>query len=125
MPHDSRASGNCPERSFEELERSGVACAAGQAQVTSNRGHAGDIRLKKPMSGEDRDALANLCQLGVMVRRGDRKGYGTATQVLATNDIAARLKARGFAVSSFDQQTMYPSNKGKRLYVEMSNASSD
>lgn len=32
MPHESRVSGNCPERSNEELERSGVGCAAGQAQ---------------------------------------------------------------------------------------------
>lgn len=124
MPHESQASGNCPEHAFEDLERSGVGCAAGQAQV-KRAANIGNTRLRKPMSGEDRDALANLCRLGVMVRRGDRKGYGTEAQVFATNDIAARLKARGFAVSSFDQQTMYPSDKGKRLYAEMSNASAD
>lgn len=33
MPTDSRASGNCPERPFVESERSGVACAAGQAHT--------------------------------------------------------------------------------------------
>ncbi len=31
MPHKGRASGNCPERNDKELDRSGVACAAGQA----------------------------------------------------------------------------------------------
>lgn len=119
MPHESRVSGNCPERNNEELERSGVGCAAGQAHTPSNRGHAGDIRLKKPMSEEDRQALINLCRNGKMIRRGDASGYGTETQALATNDVAARLKARGFAVSSFDQQTMYPSDKGKRLFAEI------
>lgn len=125
MPHESRASDNSltPSR-IRSGEVSEVVCAAGQASSFSNRGHAGDLRLKKPMAPEDREALTNLCRNEKMIRRGDGQGYGTETQTLATSIVAARLKARGFAVSSFDQRTMYPSDKGKRLFAEMKNASS-
>lgn len=41
MSHKGRASGNCPERSNEELERSGVACAAGDFPLRFAIDHPG------------------------------------------------------------------------------------
>lgn len=121
MPHKSRASGNCPERSFEELERSGVGCAAGVAHVQSNRGHPGDMRIKRPIADEDREALRRLVEVGNMIRRSDGR-YGTAREPLITGAIVARLKVRQLAVSGFDRKSVAPSDKGRRLYAEMKNA---
>jgi hypothetical protein len=78
----------------------------------------GDTRLKKPIADEDREAVRRLIEAGKMIRRADGR-WGTASRPLITGAVAARLKARSLAVSAFDKQTMYPSDKGKRLYAEM------
>lgn len=118
MPHEGRVSGNCPERSNKELERSGVGCAAGQAHVLSNKGHPGDMRLKKPIADEDREALKRLVEVGRMIRRTDGR-YGTAREPMITQGIVARLKQRDLAVSGFDRKSIAASDKGRRLYAEM------
>jgi hypothetical protein len=125
MTHESRASDNCPERSDKELSRSGVACAAGPARPMWGAGRPGDMSFKKPIADEDREALKRLVETGKMIRRKDGR-YGTAAKAMITNVIAARLKARELAVTGYGKpRTMYPSDKGRRLYAEMSDAGSN
>jgi hypothetical protein len=71
---------------------------------------------------EDREALKRLVETGKMIRRKDGR-YGTAAKAMITNVIAARLKARELAVAGYGKpRTMYPSDKGRRLYAEMNDA---
>ncbi len=122
MPTDGRAGDNSltPSR-IRNGEGSEVACAAGQAQAPSNRGHAGDMRFKKPIADEDREALRRLIEAERMIRRSDGR-YGTPKEALITGAIVARLKQRDLAVSGFDRKTIAPSDKGRRLYAEMNDA---
>jgi hypothetical protein len=125
MPTDGRAqSVSVPDEAGATMPHQDDMRAAGQAYGPWNTGRPGDTRLKKPVAKEDREALKRLVEAGRMIRRGDGR-YGTTAKPLITNVVAARLKARELAVSGFDKQkTMYPSDKGRRLYAEMkSNAS--
>lgn len=106
MPHDSRASGNCPEHTFEELERSGVACAL-QAQVRS-----GGITILKRIAADQHRHLVELVSLVRMFRRSD--GYGTQDKTLMPFAIATVLKARRLAVAGFSHD-MVATERGKLL----------
>lgn len=66
--------------------------------------------IKKPITPEDREALRRLCKLGKMIRRSDGS-YGTPKQELIACDVAARLKARRFAIPGFDRE-LVPTAKG-------------
>ncbi len=112
MPDKGRASGNCPERSNEELERSGVACAAGQAQVSTPQ--------YKPISIEHRKCLAHLVQVGRMIRRTDGS-YGTEAEMMMPNSIAVDLKSRRFAVAGFNKD-IAATDRGRKLLRETDNA---
>jgi hypothetical protein len=120
MPTDGRAqSVSVPDEAGATMPHRDDVCAAGQAYGPWNTGRPGDMRLKKPVADEDREALKRLVEAGRMIRRGDGR-YGTPAKALITSVVAARLKARELAVSGFDKQkTMYPSDKGRRLYAEM------
>jgi hypothetical protein len=120
MPHESRTSSNSLDPScIRSDDDSGAGCAAGQARAMWGAGNPGDTRLKNPVSTEDREALKRLVEAGRMIRRSDGR-YGSAAKAMMTQANAQRLKARELAVSGFDKQkTMYPSDKGRRLYAEM------
>lgn len=112
MPHESRVSGNFPERSNKELERSGVGCAAGQAHVGTP--------CFKPISAEHRSCLTRLVEIGRMIRRIDGS-YGTDSEMMMPNAIAVDLKNRRFAAAGFDK-CIVPTERGLKLLREKNNA---
>lgn len=112
MPHEGRTSGNCPERNNEELERSGVGCAAGQAHVCTPK--------YKPIPSDHRACLARLVEAGRMIRRHDGS-YGTPSAMMIPNHIATALKARRMIVAGFNSEVV-PTELGRRFNAESDDA---
>lgn len=109
MPHEGRTQ----VASVSDEKADGV-CAAGTFPT----------RLvprpnRKPLDLAQRLELSALVVSGRMIRRTD--GFGTNETTLITKDQAVFLKGRRYAVSSFDMNTIYPSDKAKSLMAEENN----